>query len=130
MLVYARQEYDPEDPWSGLFRAQILVWVGTISCKFVYLVKLVFSQAYKHIFTSPSSVEKEPKATRSGNARIHGMNCVTTASIGYAATQVFFFDDALSALSLIYLLTLASFRPFFRISLLPVGYVHGFRAIL
>jgi hypothetical protein len=44
-------------------------------------------QAYKHIFTSPSSVEKEPKATRSGNARIHGMTCVTRSSIAYVATQ-------------------------------------------
>ena len=45
-------------------------------------------QAYKHIFTSPSSVEREPKATRSGNARIHGMTCVTLPSIAYVATQV------------------------------------------
>jgi hypothetical protein len=46
-------------------------------------------QAFKHIFTSLSSVEKEPKATRSGNARIHGMTKVTAASIAYVATQVF-----------------------------------------
>jgi len=45
-------------------------------------------QAYKHIFTSPSSVEKEVKATRSGNARIHGMTRVTPASLAYIATQV------------------------------------------
>jgi hypothetical protein len=48
---------------------------------------LVF-KAYKHIFTSPSSVDKTPKATRSGNARIHGMTRVTPASIAYIATQV------------------------------------------
>ena len=40
------------------------------------------------MFTSPSSVEKEPKATRSGNARLHGMTQVTPASIAYIATQV------------------------------------------
>jgi hypothetical protein len=45
-------------------------------------------QAYKYIFTSPSSVEKEVKATRSGNARLHGMTRVTTASLAYVATQV------------------------------------------
>jgi hypothetical protein len=45
-------------------------------------------QAFKHIFTSPSSVDQEPKATRSGNARIHGMTSVTPASIAYVATQV------------------------------------------
>lgn len=72
MLVYANQQYDPDDPWSGLFKNQILVW------------------AYKHIFTSPSSVEKEAKATRSGNARIHGMTRVTAASIAYTATQLRF----------------------------------------
>jgi hypothetical protein len=46
------------------------------------------SQAYKHVFTSPSSVDREPKATRSGNARIHGMTRVTLPSIAYIATQV------------------------------------------
>ena len=45
-------------------------------------------QAFKHIFTSPSSVEKEVKATRSGNARIHGMTRVITASLAYVAMQV------------------------------------------
>ena len=40
------------------------------------------------MFTSPSSVDKEPKATRSGNARIHGMMRTTRASIAYIATQV------------------------------------------
>jgi hypothetical protein len=28
MLVYANQEYDPEEPWEGLFRSQLLVWVS------------------------------------------------------------------------------------------------------
>ena len=51
-------------------------------------ILLQSGQAYKHIFTSPSSVEKETKATRSGNARIHGMTRVTTASLAYVATQV------------------------------------------
>ncbi|KAF8239325.1 hypothetical protein L208DRAFT_1238246 [Tricholoma matsutake] len=72
MLVYADQEYDPQDPWEGLFRSRILIW------------------AFKHIFTSPSSVEKEVKATRSGNARIHGMTRVTTASLAYVAMQLRF----------------------------------------
>ena len=37
-------------------------------------------------------MEKEPKATRSGNARIHGMTRVTVASIAYIATQVILFS--------------------------------------
>lgn len=72
LLLYANQQYDPDDPWSGLFRSQLLVY------------------AFKHVFTSPSSVEKEVKATRSGNARIHGMTAVTTASLAYISTQVRF----------------------------------------
>jgi len=72
LLVYRDQVYDPENPWTGLFRSTILV------------------ATFKHIFTSPSSVEKEPKATRSGNARIHGMTHVTAASIAYVATQARF----------------------------------------
>lgn len=44
-------------------------------------------QTFKHIFTSPSSAEQEAKATRSGNARIHGMTRVTYGSLAYVATQ-------------------------------------------
>ena len=35
-------------------------------------------------------MEKDVKATRSGNARIHGMTRTTTASLAYIATQVCF----------------------------------------
>ncbi|KAG1865658.1 hypothetical protein C8R48DRAFT_747708 [Suillus tomentosus] len=45
---------------------------------------------FKHVFTSPSSVDKEPKATRSGNAYLHGMKSVTRGSLAYIATQVRF----------------------------------------
>ncbi|KAG1893129.1 uncharacterized protein F5891DRAFT_1196751 [Suillus fuscotomentosus] len=70
IFLYAHHIYDPEDPWCGLLRSRLL--------------------AYKHVFTSPSSVDREPKATRSGNARLHGMKSVTIASIAYIATQVQF----------------------------------------
>ncbi|RDB18332.1 hypothetical protein Hypma_000416 [Hypsizygus marmoreus] len=72
IMIYKDYKYDSEDPWNGLLRSKLLI------------------SAYKHIFTSPSSVEKEPKATRSGNARIHGMTSVTIPSIAYIATQVRF----------------------------------------
>ncbi|KAG1798572.1 uncharacterized protein HD556DRAFT_1306024 [Suillus plorans] len=45
IFLYALHTYDPEDPWCGLLRSRLLV------C------------AYKHVFTSPSSVERESKAT-------------------------------------------------------------------
>ncbi|KIM86989.1 hypothetical protein PILCRDRAFT_4229 [Piloderma croceum F 1598] len=52
IFLYAGYEYDPQNPWKGLFKSTLLV------C------------AYKHIFTSPSSVEKCPKATRSASPRL------------------------------------------------------------
>ncbi|KAG1894034.1 uncharacterized protein F5891DRAFT_962136, partial [Suillus fuscotomentosus] len=72
MFLYAGYAYDPEDPWKGLLRSEILVF------------------GFKHVFTSPSSVEKEPKATCSGNAYLHGMKSVTKGSLAYIATQVQF----------------------------------------
>ncbi|KZP03035.1 hypothetical protein FIBSPDRAFT_915387 [Athelia psychrophila] len=71
-FVYKDYKVDPDDIWANLFRSSLLV------------------AAYKYIFTSPSSVEREAKATRSGNARIHGMKEVTLPSIAYVATQVRF----------------------------------------
>jgi len=72
VLLYSGYKFHEDDPWRGLLRSSILL------------------KTYKHIFTSPSSVEREAKATRSGNARIHGMTRVTPASIAYAATQARF----------------------------------------
>jgi hypothetical protein len=54
----------------------------------LFLLMKIYTQVYKHIFTLPSSVEKEMRATRSGNTHIHGMTQVTTASLAYIATQV------------------------------------------
>ncbi|KAH6910439.1 hypothetical protein BKA70DRAFT_1424106 [Coprinopsis sp. MPI-PUGE-AT-0042] len=71
IFLYKDEVYDENEPWLGLFHSKILV------------------KAYKHIFTSPSSVEREAKATCSGNARIHGMTSVTRASLAYIGTQVF-----------------------------------------
>ncbi|KAG1732469.1 hypothetical protein EDD22DRAFT_982534 [Suillus occidentalis] len=72
MFLYAGCAYDPEDPWKGLLRNEMLI------CGF------------KHVFTSPSSVDKEPKATRSSNAYLHGMKSVTQGSLAYIATQIRF----------------------------------------
>ncbi|KAG2753958.1 hypothetical protein P692DRAFT_20720312 [Suillus brevipes Sb2] len=72
MFLYAGYVYDSEDPWKGLLRSEILIF------------------GFKHVFTSPSSVDREPKATRSGNAYLHGMKSVTKGSLAYIATQVRF----------------------------------------
>ncbi|KAG2134237.1 hypothetical protein BD769DRAFT_1627191 [Suillus cothurnatus] len=72
MFLYAGNIYDPEEPWKGLLRSEILIF------------------GFKHVFTSPSSVDREPKATRSSNAYLHGMKSVTKASLAYIATQVRF----------------------------------------
>jgi hypothetical protein len=88
IFLYHGYSYDPEDPWNGLFRSSLLVSVSATGIQRQIQRCSSLHQGYKHIFTSPSSVEKEPKATRSGNARIHGMTRVTAASIAYIATQV------------------------------------------
>ncbi|EGO04882.1 hypothetical protein SERLA73DRAFT_68545 [Serpula lacrymans var. lacrymans S7.3] len=72
IMLYAKYQYNLDDPWEDLLRSSLLINV------------------FEHIFTSPSSVNQEPKATRSCNARIHGMLAVTRASIAYMATQVHF----------------------------------------
>ncbi|KAG1813378.1 hypothetical protein EV424DRAFT_1473468 [Suillus variegatus] len=72
MFLYAGYDYDPEDPWKGLLKSKILIY------------------GFKHMFTSPSSVDKEPKAMRSGNAFLHGMKSITKGSVAYIATQVWF----------------------------------------
>jgi len=61
---------------------------GESPIPFLLLLYNYYKQAFKHVFTSPSSVDQELKATWSGNAHIHGMQCVTKASIAYVATQV------------------------------------------
>ncbi|KAG1744835.1 hypothetical protein EDB19DRAFT_1826965 [Suillus lakei] len=53
LFLYAKEAYDPEDPWDGLLRSCLLV------------------NAFRHVFTSPSSMDKEPKATHAGNAQLH-----------------------------------------------------------
>jgi hypothetical protein len=90
VFLYAGYHFDPEDPWRGLLRSSIL-----LSVRFQLLTRVIrltdtlpSCEAYKHVFTSPSSVDKVVKATRSCNARIHGMSSVTPASIAYIATQV------------------------------------------
>jgi len=89
LLVYTDCAYDPEEPWEGLFRNKLLVWVLPLpSTSNIQSTDTYNFQTFKHIFTSPSSVNLDAKATRSGNARIHGMTRVTTASLAYVATQV------------------------------------------
>ncbi|KAG1758510.1 hypothetical protein EDD22DRAFT_956795 [Suillus occidentalis] len=55
--------------------------------------------AYKHVFIFLSSVDKEPKATQSGNACLHSMNAVMITSIAYIAMQVRFTLSSLSVFS-------------------------------
>ncbi|TEB17635.1 hypothetical protein FA13DRAFT_1720561 [Coprinellus micaceus] len=83
-FIYQGYQYDPENPWDGLLHSAILVNV------------------YKHVFTSPSSVGQTinaNRATRSRNARLHGMKFVTVASVAYIATQVCFSPSSMSDFS-------------------------------
>lgn len=87
-FLYAGNRYDPEDVWKGLLRGHLLVLVCYLKIRLSVSSQMKLVQGYKFVFTSLSSVEKEVKSTRSGNARIHGMTRVTPGSIAYIATQV------------------------------------------
>ncbi|TEB31765.1 hypothetical protein FA13DRAFT_1613262, partial [Coprinellus micaceus] len=81
IFVYKNETYDSDAPWKGLFRNELLVKASLL---------MFYALGFKHIFTSPSSVDDVPKATRSGNARIHGMTQVSPAALAYTFTQVRF----------------------------------------
>ncbi|KAI1796705.1 hypothetical protein LXA43DRAFT_879237, partial [Ganoderma leucocontextum] len=72
IFLYLNGNYNPDFPWAGLLRGRLLV------------------NAFKHVFTSPSSVEDGGRSTKSSNAALHGMTKVTLASIAYVATLVRF----------------------------------------
>ncbi|KAG2353691.1 hypothetical protein BDR07DRAFT_1246130, partial [Suillus spraguei] len=73
-----KYNYDPEDPWKGLLRSEILIF------------------GFKHVFMSPSLVDREPKATCSSKAYLHGMKSVTKGSLAYIGTNVWFSLSVLS----------------------------------
>jgi hypothetical protein len=89
-FLYQGYKYNSNDPWDGLLRSSLLVKVSrTPSSTDKKSHSRSAHQAYKHVFTSPSSAYGDgDKATRSSNARIHGMTSVTPASLAYIATQV------------------------------------------
>ena len=89
IFLWKNSQYDSNNPWNGFLCSKLLVSVSqrpysTEPCKLIYQ-----SQAFKHMFISPSSVEQALKATCLGNARLHGMTKVNVALLVYIATQVF-----------------------------------------
>lgn len=87
IFLYAHHTYDADDPWCGLLRSCLLVYLSGHIFHAAFC-SIEHHWAYKHIFMSPSSVNKEPKAMWSGNARLHSMSSVTIALMAYIATQV------------------------------------------
>ncbi|KAI0754542.1 hypothetical protein C8Q80DRAFT_1095221, partial [Daedaleopsis nitida] len=72
IFLYCNYNYNPDAPWDGLLQGRLLV------------------NGMRHVFCSPSSVTQERKATKAGNARLHGMTKVTPASLCYVAMLVRF----------------------------------------
>ncbi|TFK20304.1 hypothetical protein FA15DRAFT_599991, partial [Coprinopsis marcescibilis] len=73
LFLFENQEFNREDVWAGFLKNEYLV------------------QAYLWVFICPTAARKSKKsikATKQGNAHIHGMTSVTIASIVYIATQV------------------------------------------
>ena len=42
LMLYAKQEFDAEEPWDGLFRSELLVWVRTLL--FYFRIILYFAR--------------------------------------------------------------------------------------
>ncbi|KAG2045801.1 hypothetical protein BDR06DRAFT_900155, partial [Suillus hirtellus] len=87
MFSYAGHKYDPDNPWKNLLRSGILIFVS-----------------FKHVFMSPSLVDKEKKATWAHNAYLHDMKSITKDSLAYIATQIQFALSSSSYHSILYLL--------------------------
>lgn len=91
-FLFRSYEYSAADPWDGLLRSSLLVKVCDARAFFSLDSSAEYlPQAFKHVFTSPSSVyqgDGTSKSTKSSNARIHGMASVTIPSLAYIATQV------------------------------------------
>ncbi|KAI9068225.1 hypothetical protein FKP32DRAFT_1587883 [Trametes sanguinea] len=76
-FAYDEATYNPALPWQSFLCGRLII------------------QAFRHVFTSPSSATADDGAdsgvsTRSGNAALHGMTRVTPGSIIYCATHVHF----------------------------------------
>ncbi|KAI0742042.1 hypothetical protein C8Q80DRAFT_1110812 [Daedaleopsis nitida] len=72
IFLYRHYSYNPDAPWDGLLKGQLLL------------------NGMRHVFCSPSSVAQDVKATKAGNAQLHGMTLVTPASLCYVAMLVRF----------------------------------------
>ena len=90
IFIYMWCEYDPEDAWKGAFRNSILVSVSKIQINFNQCSELRLGILIHVHFVE--FMDKVSKATRSGNACLHGMTRVTLASIPYITTQVSLFN--------------------------------------
>ena len=63
IFFYASYSYDTEDPWNSLLCSGLLILVSSISSLLFGNPHINDTQAYKHVFTSPSSINQELKAT-------------------------------------------------------------------
>ena len=110
LFLYVNGKYNPNYPIHGLFKGELLVKVS-LACLIAILMTL---QAFRYIFTSPSSAEftaddlnsefllSQPKRRHRGEQRTHtniatllGMKTVMPHAIAYIAVQVSFFFSLL-----------------------------------
>ncbi|TFK21027.1 hypothetical protein FA15DRAFT_682285 [Coprinopsis marcescibilis] len=61
LFLYQNHQYNHDKPWNGLMRGHLLI------------------EAFKHTFTSPSSVENPQQATQLSNSSIHGMKASSSS---------------------------------------------------
>src|SRR6266851_2156044 len=91
--LYKGEDGDPERPLEGFLKGPLLVQVSFQVYKNIKRLLMPLHQAYRHIFTSPSSATRGEASEVTSRwhdvANVLRMNNhVTPRSIAYAATQV------------------------------------------
>ena len=68
MLMHADQEHDPQEPWEGLFRGQRPDFCLGSHAFVLFIHRCLFrrAEAYRHIFTSPSSLVERGESNKIG----------------------------------------------------------------
>lgn len=93
LFLYEDGNYDLAELDKGLCRGRLLVRASDLYSMLMYNLLIVILQTWRHIFTSPSSAVRDaPGAgrTKSGQAKLNGLEAVTGRTIAYAALQVCF----------------------------------------
>ncbi len=85
-FLWPKGVFHIDDIYKGFLHGELLVMVCPFFVSSSHYADV--SQAYKHIFISPSSAKETNKSMHGGNAELHNITFVTYQSVAYVATVV------------------------------------------